>query len=99
MCFRFSFFGGLRFLPPWRLAFGAGKNLPVPCPFPVKNVTVAISYFYQFSITIALRFSARKDIFPHGGKRKNVVTGKPCGDRDKGIGEKKEQPEPSRLPV
>ena len=40
-----------------------GKNLSVACPFPVKNVTVAISRFYQFSITIALRISAKKDIF------------------------------------
>lgn len=40
-----------------------GKNLSVACPFPVKNVTVAISRFYQLSITIALRISAKKDIF------------------------------------
>ena len=40
-----------------------GKILSVACPFPVKNVTVAISRFYQLSITIALRISAKKDIF------------------------------------
>lgn len=70
------FFGVLRVLPPWRSAFGAGKNLPVSCPFPVKNDTVAISRFYQFSITIALRISAKKDIFPHRGNGKIVVMGK-----------------------
>ena len=42
-----------------------GKIFSVACPFPVKNVTVPKSRFYQFSITIALRISAKKDIFPH----------------------------------
>ena len=72
------FFGVLRVLPPWRSAFGAGKNLPVSCPFPVKNVTVAISRFYQFSITIALRISAKKDIFPHGEIEKLLSWGSPA---------------------
>lgn len=72
------FFGVLRVLPPWRSAFGAGKNLPVSCPFPVKNDTVAISRFYQFSITIALRISAKKDIFPHGEIEKLLSWGSPA---------------------
>ena len=37
--------------------------------------------------------------FSAWGKRKIVVTGKPCGGRNKGIGGKKRQPELSRLPV
>nr|WP_296833927.1 hypothetical protein [uncultured Marvinbryantia sp.] len=57
------------FFPPWRLRIWAEKILLVACPFPVKNVTVSISRFYQFSITIALRFSAKKDNFRIGEKK------------------------------
>ena len=55
-----------------------GKIFSVACPFPVKNVTVAISRFYQFSITIALRISAKKDIFPHGEIEKLLSWGSPA---------------------
>lgn len=99
VCIGFSFLRWSAFSSAVAIGVWGGKYLLVPCPFPVKNVTAAISRFYQFSITIALRFSAKKDIFPHGGKRKIVVTGKPCGGRNKEIGKKKEQPELSRLPV
>lgn len=73
-----------------------GKGL---CRFPVKNVTAAISRFYHVSIGIVSSLSAKHDIFPHGGKRKNATVGKPCGGRNKGIGGKEKQPELSRLPV
>lgn len=76
-------------LPAVAFADLGGKILLVACPFPVKNVTVSISRFYQFSITIALRFSAKKDNFRIGGKEKMIVMGKPCGGRDKGSKERK----------
>lgn len=66
-----------------------GKIFSVACPFPVKNVTVPKSRFYQFSITIALRISAKKDIFPHGEKEKLLSRGSPAAAGIKGLGERK----------
>ena len=99
VCIGFSFLGWVAVSPAVAFVTVGGKILSVACPFPVKNVTVPKSRFYQFCITIALRISAKKDILRKRGKRKIVVTGKPCGGRNKGIGGKKRQPELSRLPV
>lgn len=52
----------------------------------LNYLTGSISHFYHFSITAALRISAKKDIFRMGGKRKIVVTGKFCGGRNRRIG-------------
>ena len=59
------------------------------CRFPVKNDTAAISRFYHVCIGIVSSLSAKHDIFPHGGKRKNAAVGKSCGGRNKGIGARK----------
>ena len=69
------------------------------CRFPVKNHTAPISRFYHVCIGIVSRLSAKHDIFPHGGIKKNAAAWKPCGGRNKGIGDRKKQPEISRLPV
>lgn len=59
------------------------------CRFPVKNHTAPISRFYHVSITFVSRLSAKHDIFPHGGKGENAAAWKPCGGRNKGIGNRK----------
>ena len=63
VCIGFSFLGWVAVSPAVAFVTVGGKILSVACPFPVKNVTGSISRFYQFSITIALRISAKKDIF------------------------------------
>lgn len=89
VCIGFFFLGWVADFPAVAFVTAGGKILSVACPFPVKNVTVPKSRFYQFSITIALRISAKKDIFPHGEKEKLLSRGSPAAAGIKGLGERK----------